>query len=206
MTNGINWLPHCDMIFHLEQGRIATIGRYEELAESDEMFRKYLQDYHVDPEQEPEKPSKDTSGSETSSVDKDRDAQKPITPRPTYGTFSQKTDRTLTKGGSATETTKLIGMEEFREGGITWQTYKLLAKDMSYLMVAIVFVGYGVASVLFLVSNTWIGVLSEHNYTLADGSVDQGYKSYGLGIYAAYILGQRKPKPSIFHSVMLMFT
>ncbi|GAU87187.1 hypothetical protein RvY_00074-4 [Ramazzottius varieornatus] len=191
VTNAVNWLPQTDQVVHVEQGRICSIGRYEDLVETDELFRSYLQDSQVDVSEAAGHHHHGANAALTQptnhlapyATEADADPRKAT---PIDGTEL----RTATKKRHGKETTKLIGVEEFRDGGVTWQTYKLLARNMTYWMVAIVLVGYALGSAFFLVSNTWIGTLTTHNYTLADGSVDQRYKGFGLAIYAVFILAQ----------------
>ncbi|KAK7487389.1 hypothetical protein BaRGS_00021351, partial [Batillaria attramentaria] len=42
VTNGLNWLPMCDVILVMEQGRITQKGTYQQLVSSDGPFFKYL--------------------------------------------------------------------------------------------------------------------------------------------------------------------
>ena len=126
MTNGINWLPQCDSVVYLEQGRISEMGSYEELVDRDERFGDYLRKCSVDVEQEEAEQgdsSSEASGSpypsEPAVFAKGGDQLLQIT-MPKSMTPMQ----SVREGGLG----QLIRSEEAREGGISWRTYKLLAK------------------------------------------------------------------------------
>ena len=49
VTNAINWLPSCDTVAYMEQGRISELGNYEELVDRDERFGDFLRQCELEP-------------------------------------------------------------------------------------------------------------------------------------------------------------
>ncbi|GAU91811.1 hypothetical protein RvY_03999-2 [Ramazzottius varieornatus] len=182
VTNAINWLAQCDTVVYIEQGRISEMGSYEELVDRDERFGDYLRKSAVDVEQQ-----------EADQGDESSDGS-PRTSQPV--SYNKGEEHLLqitipkTPLQSVREGGKLIRSEEAREGGIKWATYKAIAKDMSYVMVAILAVCFTAAGLFSLGSNIWVGEWTKLNKTLPDGSIEQSHKSYGLGILALLVFLQ----------------
>ena len=63
---------------------------------------------------------------------------------------------------------------------------------MSYAMVTVLLISFSAGGLFSLGSNIWIGEWTKINYTLADGSIEQTQKSFGLGIFALLIILQGK--------------
>ncbi|GAU94483.1 hypothetical protein RvY_06252-2 [Ramazzottius varieornatus] len=192
VTNAINWLPQCEVVVYLEQGRISEMGSYEELVERGQRFNDYLRQCEVDVEAE----MADSDISHKAlSLDKELQAlRRTVSQRPADGGFSQSFEAAAptraTDGLQGREAARLIGLEKLPDSGIGWRVYRSLAKDMSYVMVATLLLTYILGSAFFLASNIWVAQWTSLNMTMDNGSIDQGYKAYQAGIYALFILLQ----------------
>ena len=56
VTHGIGFLPQCDVIVVMADGRITEVGSYTELIENDGDFAQFLQTYKRVDEKEEEDP------------------------------------------------------------------------------------------------------------------------------------------------------
>ncbi len=45
VTHGLGFLPQCDKIIVMVEGKITEVGTYEELLEQDQAFAEYLRNY-----------------------------------------------------------------------------------------------------------------------------------------------------------------
>lgn len=45
VTNGLNFLPQCDQVVAMDEGRIAEIGSYAELIDADGAFADFIRTY-----------------------------------------------------------------------------------------------------------------------------------------------------------------
>ncbi|XP_055348777.1 multidrug resistance-associated protein 1-like [Paramacrobiotus metropolitanus] len=212
VTNAINWLPECDSIAYLEQGRISEIGSYEELIDRDERFSDFLRQCHIEksheeesahsrqqagnkgniPEESMQKPSKKEKPLERHEELRQLRRAASVHPPPDIN-ISQSMEvrpvrakrKQLTSEGG-----KLIPKEESSTGGIPWSTYWTLIKEMTIPMAITICFGYVSANACFLFSNMWVAKWAQTNTTHEDGSTNWAQTKFEVAIYASVALLQ----------------
>ncbi|XP_055333699.1 multidrug resistance-associated protein 1-like [Paramacrobiotus metropolitanus] len=205
VTNAINWLPECDTIAYLEQGRISEMGSYAELIDNDERFSDFLRQCNIEKSQVEEEPSLDDEDDQeditpyrnrASSVREQkpmrhdeelRQLQKASLRNVPDGNITHTMEDPATGSKSKQKTVdegRLIATEQSSTGGIPWSTYWHLTKEMTFSMTFLMFFGYTAANALFLYSNMWVATWTQTNTTKSDGSFDWEATNYEVGIYA----------------------
>jgi hypothetical protein len=195
VTNAINWLPNCDVVAYMEQGRISEIGSYEELVERDERFGDYIKQCeheYAEPANQQEKLNKEQS------LDREHELsalKRKASQRPPDGNISQSMEG-MPPRPRATETAHgeaahLMQVEQFN-AGVTLSAYWDLFKQMSMPMTIVLATGYLVSNTFFLISNLWIVQWCQINVTITEDGVVSSSKSYESGMYALWVILQSK--------------
>ncbi|XP_055333700.1 LOW QUALITY PROTEIN: multidrug resistance-associated protein 1-like [Paramacrobiotus metropolitanus] len=212
VTNAINWLPECDTIAYLEQGRISEMGSYDELVDRDERFSDFLRQCNVETSQDEEAAPADDEAEHGAGypenlkrkpserekpLDRDeelRQLRKAASLRPPPdGNISQSMEVQPVRARPKQQTAeggKIIATEEFSTGGIPFSTYWRLIKEMTIPMAIVIFFGYIAANAFFLFSNMWVAKWAQTNTTNEDGSTDWAETNFEVAIYGLIALLQ----------------
>ncbi|KAG1674091.1 Multidrug resistance-associated protein 1 [Nymphon striatum] len=197
-TNSLTFLPECDQIIVLINGKISETGKYSELVQKSgafaelvlqyasednrketvqnlEAFESILEDKNV-PEEFKRTLSHEVEELENRSV------------RSRTFTGSLSADHSICKQASMNKKGKLIDEEEMETGSVSLDVYWTYIKQLGVPFAIAAFVSYFITEGSSVLSNIWLSLWSDQS---SQDSM-QHSNGYWLGIYAGFVITSSK--------------
>ncbi|KAG1691087.1 Multidrug resistance-associated protein 1 [Nymphon striatum] len=194
VTHGLSYLPQCDNIIVMKDGRISEVGSYNDLVSRNGAFAEFLIQYM----------NETGENTDISKVDVDKIILNEDNLEDIKRKLSQN-EGDLTKSLSQIErftstlsldrqcsvettgkgrTGQLIDVEEVDTGGVSWSVYKAYAKTIGFTLSSVFVLAVLFAETSFAGSNLWLSEWSTDPLPI-NGTIDAQLRDLRLGVYAA---------------------
>ncbi|CAH1274483.1 ABCC1 [Branchiostoma lanceolatum] len=217
VTHGISFLPQCDQITALVDGRIWLMGTYRQLLAQNEAFADFIRNYgNFEEEKDDDSDAEDTSGEAAPLPDKQRDTNeennKDDVTKKSNGNVPVKVPADLSdrpnKGGHENGTPiarkdepsegkkiqlpekkdKLIEKEKSKTGKVKASVYMAYVKSAGVILPIIGVLGVAAQQATLVGSNFWLSAWSDDD--VINGTQNAERRNVRLGVYGALGMGQ----------------
>ncbi|KAG1691094.1 Multidrug resistance-associated protein 1 [Nymphon striatum] len=200
VTHGLSYLPQCDNVIVMEDGRISEAGSYNDLVSKNGAFAEFLIQYM----------NEIGENTEMSKEDVDKIILNEDNPEDAKRTFSlaesdlnkslsqiERSTSTLSLNSqSSVETTsdkakagQLIDVEEVDTGDVNWSVYKAYAKTIGITLSLVFIFAWLLSQTSFAGSNIWLSEWS-NDLPPMNGTINSQLRDLRLGVYAALGLSE----------------
>eukprot|EP00731_Ephydatia_muelleri_P028692 Em0020g336a len=197
VTHGLTFLPQCDLIVVLVDGRISEIGTYSELLNNKGAFSEFIETYSTAEEEEDVSTKRQTNSEDSPLTLSGEHKEEKSTPERRVrtplaaslsisvmeeGPLLAPTEEEERIPKKVTERSLLIATEQAEVGRVKWSVLFAYLKAASYWLFILVLFLYAIDSASNIVTNFWLSFWSNAEANLTTGgSVDLGYY---LGTYS----------------------
>jgi len=182
VTNSLSFLPECDEILLLENGRVTLNGHYNQLIKNSPTFTKFISSYFQTFDENDQNANEPSQHQQQQQTNGDTSANKSSTIR------QRATESLIKKPNDDDEEFKIIETEKITSGNVKLKRLIDFFRANSFLMVLINFLTYTFFHVTVAVNNWWLSDWSdnaESEHTNSARKLERLLVFIGFGVLAS---------------------